>query len=887
MHRRLVASALALFLFGTSAVHAQDSAGVEFFEAKIRPLLVEHCQKCHGETKQRGGLRLDSKAGWEKGGDSGPAIVPKNLNRSHLIRMVRGTPKSVPEMPPDYRLSPELVEHLVKWVEMGAPDPRVGTVQAKSAGVDWKKAREFWAFQPLVAAKPPQVKGFDQPIDRFVAAQLQAKKLTPMGRADRWTLLRRATFGLTGLPPTREEMTAFLQDNSSDAWAKVIDRLLASPRYGEHQARAWLDLARYAEDQAHASGTGNNPHAWRYRDWVIAAFNQDLPYDRFVKLQIAADLFEQPGDDPNHRSALGFIGLGPVYYKNSDILRGVAEELDDRIDTLTRGFLGLTVACARCHDHKFDPIPTQDYYSLAGVFSSSKLSAVPVATPEKVEAYESAKAKATDAEQRVKDLLQVEKDRLAASKVGEVSKYMLAAWTLRAKKLDRPETTVDEEAKSAGLDKDTLSRMAAYLKKQEFSNFLLEYSKAKPLANGPREPSAEVRQAIDRYVEKVRANLEKPLVKGRNLDLQKDLFEDKGVFPITEKDVLAVAPVAWKKEYEQLRSVAQEAASKVPPELPACHGVVEAKPTTMKVYLRGNPYKLGELAPRRFLRILAGPEPPPFTQGSGRKELAEAIADPSNPLTARVFVNRIWQQHFGRGIVATPSNFGILGERPTHPELLDYLTAQFLRHGWSIKKLHREILLSETYQRSSQIDPRNHEVDPDNHWLWRANRRRLPVEAVRDALLAVSQELDLAMDGPSVDLDDLKNHRRAIYGKISRLDLSKLLRLFDFPDPNITSDRRNETTIPQQLLFAMNSPFFVARAKALADRLEQERDEAARVRRAYELAFARTPNTAEATIGSRYLALEDSAEDRARNQLTRLQRYAQSLLASNEFFYLD
>ncbi|MBV8879034.1 MAG: DUF1549 domain-containing protein, partial [Planctomycetaceae bacterium] len=337
---------------------AQDGDGNEFFETKIRPVLVEQCLKCHGEKKAKGGLRLDSRAGWEKGGDNGPALAPKKSGSSLLIKMIRGGSETPPEMPPEHPLGQSIVADFVRWVDMGAPDPRVGAASAAKA-IDWKAAGEFWAFRaPAVPS--------DRPIDAYIDEKLAAQKLKPSAPADRWTLLRRVTFDLTGLPPTDSEVRDFLADRSSEAFAKVVDRLLASPAYGEHQARLWLDLARFAEDQAHVS-EGKLGFAWRYRDWVIEAFNKDLPYDRFVKLQIAADLMEDDASDRADRRALGFIGLGNIYARPNDLARAKADQWDDRVDTLCRSFLGLTVSCARCHDHKFDPIPTQDYYSLTGV----------------------------------------------------------------------------------------------------------------------------------------------------------------------------------------------------------------------------------------------------------------------------------------------------------------------------------------------------------------------------------------------------------------------------------------------------------------------------------------------------------------------------------------
>jgi hypothetical protein len=382
-----LAAALLLLVGGASAP-AQDSSGTDFFESRIRPILTDRCLSCHGEKKSKGGLRLDSKAGWEKGGDSGPAILPKKPGSSPLVRMIRTEPGHLPQMPPDKPLPDAAVSDLVRWIEMGAPDPRTGSQIAAVKAIDWSAAAEFWSFRPV--APPPSAT-----IDGLIDATLAERKLRPVPRADRWTLIRRVTFDLTGLPPTGAEVRSFLDDTSSDAFAKVVDRLLASTAYGEHQARKWLDLARFAEDKIRTV-EGKPAQAWRYRDWVIEAFNRDLPYDRFVRLQIAADLMEGPEDDPADRRALGFLGLGNVFPRPNNINRSRAEEWDDRVDTLTRTFLALTVSCARCHDHKFDPIPTLDYYSLTGILAATKDERIWSAPRRYIAAYEAAAARAAD-----------------------------------------------------------------------------------------------------------------------------------------------------------------------------------------------------------------------------------------------------------------------------------------------------------------------------------------------------------------------------------------------------------------------------------------------------------------------------------------------------------
>jgi hypothetical protein len=764
-----------------------------------------------------------------------------------------------------------------------------------SDGPNWDEARQFWSFRPVVKPAPPALKnaaGVVTPIDRFIQAKLEEKGLKPVGPAERRTLIRRTNFDLTGLPPTPEEIEAFLKESESNpqaAYEALIDRLLASPAYGEAQARRWLDVARYAEDQAHTFAVTPNTSAWRYRDWVIGAFNDDLPYDRFVKYQIAADLYDAGSPAMvKHKPALGFFGLGAQYYKNSDAAKAAADELDDRVDTLTRGFLGLTVSCARCHDHKFDPVPTQDYYSIAGIFWSSKLANLPLASKEEIDRFQQAQGNVQMADKKVKELVQGEKDKVIKIKADELPAYLLAAWKLEARRLEKPNASAAEVAKPEKLDAGALDRMNKYLSRKTQGVPALEnLQKNMPKPGAKPEPPADVVNAAAAFRDFVKAAVGKAGEKPK-ADLLQALFGDKGVFPVTETDVVGKMTPECKLQYEALKKEHAEVVKALPPAPPVAHGITEANPVDLKVYVRGNPAKQGDVAPRRFLHVVAGNDPPRFTQGSGRKELAEAIADPKNPLTARVMVNRIWQQHFGRGIVGTPSNFGKLGEPPTHPELLDYLAARFVEQGWSVKKLHREIMLSATYRLSSEKEARATEIDPDNRLLWRAARQRLQVEAWRDALLAVSGKLDRSMGGPTTNLDSADNIRRTVYAKVSRHELSGFLRLFDFPDANITADRRSETTVPQQQLFVMNSAFMINQAKALAARLQKEAgDDAARVRRAYLLAFGRPAADDEVELALRYLVGKDTTEEASRNKLTRWERYAQALLASNEFMYVD
>ncbi len=750
-----------------------DPAAVEFFEAKVRPVLATHCLGCHGPEKSKAGLRLDARDSMIKGGESGPVVVPGKPDESALIEAVRD--EGDVQMPPKGKLKSAEIAALTDWVKRGAhwPAPRAGVtpsplateaVSAPSAEVV-KRAQSLWSFQPVGNPAPPEVQDLDwsqSPIDRFILARLETVGLSPSPRAEKAALIRRVTFDVLGLPPSPEEIAAFVRDDAPDAYGRLVDRLLASPHYGERWGRFWLDVARYGEDQAHSFQPRLYPHGFRYRDWLIRAFNRDLPYDRFILEQIAGDQLDGPEAERLDRlAALGFFACGPVYYGD----RNKLDQYADRIDTLTRGFLGLTVACARCHDHKYDPIPTTDYYALEGVFASTDYLEVPTVPKEQVEAYSKSEAAIAAKDKQIKGLAK-EKDQVAAK------------------------------------------------------------AKAKAL---------------------------------------------------------------WA-ELAELKK-------KAPPKYPVIHTLTDAsRPTDMPVLARGNPATPGAKVPRRFLTALGG-DRSAFRQGSGRLELAHAIAGSDNPLTARVMVNRVWQHHFGRGLVATDSNFGTLGERPSHPELLDWLSRRFIACGWSIKALHREILLSATYQQSSRFDSQGLAKDPGNVLLWRMNRRRLDVESWRDAMLTVAGRLDPAIGGPSVSLDAPGNRRRTAYAAISRHDLAWMLRLFDFPDPNITSGNRVETTVPLQQLFVLNSEFMVGAARAVAGRLragstpKTAHDDAQGIRRAYLLLYGRTATDREVELGLAYLRAPEPAtadpHSKTSTDLSRWECYTQALLAANEFLFVD
>ncbi len=853
------------------------AAAIEFFESKIRPVLVEQCYSCHsGESlekkKLKGGLRLDSAAAIRTGGDSGPAVTPGKPAESLLVKALHGT-GDVSVMPPKGKLPAKVIADFEKWIADGAADPRTETGTTTKAGVDIEKGRQHWAFQPPKKSTPPANAGKTD-LDKFVLAKLAEKGLTPAKPADKRTILRRVYFDLIGLPPTPEEVEAFEKNHSPNALESVISELLKSPRYGERWARHWLDVARYAEDQAHTFGVKPYSNAWQYRDWVIAALNSDMPYDQFLKLQLAGDLFpESAGDRFTRFAGLGILGLGAQYYGGNPTAR--ADELDDKLDVVTRGMLGLTVACARCHDHKFDPIPTRDYYSLAGIFNGGQMTQAPLATPDVVKTYDDAQKLVKEQDDKVKNWL-TEKARAAGeAEVSRTAKYLTAVRKMRDSGA-KPEKLVAEEK----LNRRFLDRWSRYLDSKNASKFPpMMKAFAEAPADDVSKKADEFQTALASAIEAVK----KPKPAKQHVELVKAILQDQnGPYFLKPEEVEKTLP---KPDAETLAGMKKELEARKkasPPMYPTAH-VMKGGGNAMKVYVRGNPAKHGEPAPKRFLQVLSpanSPEPKDFS----RLDLANAIASPDNPLTARVIVNRIWAQHFGRGIVNTPSNFGTLGDRPTHPELLDFLAVKFMENGWSLKWLHREILLSATYQQASAGNPANAEKDGDNAYLWRQNRRRLEVEPWRDSLLAVSGKLDLTTGGPTTDLRNAGNARRTVYGKISRHELDGLLRLFDFPDANVTADKRTLTTVPQQQLFAMNSDFMVTQAKAFTVRVAKlGKTDDEKIVAAYRLAFGRKPTEEEASIGRQFVALPADAKDR----LTRWEQYSQVLLAANEFLYVD
>ena len=868
---------------------------VDFFEMRVRPVLANNCFACH-TTSHLGGLEVNSREALLKGGNSGPAIVPGKPDESILIQAVSHTHARL-KMPPGGKLKEQEIEDLRTWITNGAvwPETKIAAPPGKTYVIT-PEQRAFWSFQPVRKQTPPAVGNKAWPkgsIDFFVLARLEAKGLQPMRPADKRTLIRRATFDLIGLPPAPEDVDAFLRDNSPDAFRKVVDRLLASPHYGERWGRYWLDIARYSDDKLNSTNDDPYPNSFRYRDWVIQAFNDDMPYNLFVKAQIAGDLLERP-DKEKMAAGLGFYGMSPEFQ-------------DDRVDATTRGFLGLTVGCATCHDHKFDPIPTKDYYSLLGVFESTKSYDYPLAPADTVEAFEKQKKKVTDKEKEIKDFLDAQGLQLAEIYAAQSAKYLMAARRV----MGTAKEDVFAAARPEHLDPETLERLVRYLRVTAKEHAFLK--RWDELASSGSDAELE-RVAVEFQALLLNVNREKKSIDEKNLIrlggstdrevlsgadllslardqyiLWRDFFGDSrigepykmdsGVFRYADKKIERFLAGEWRAHLDNLRTDLELAKKAMPPQYPFLHAIKDTdKPANVRVRIRGSADNLGEEAPRRFLQILSNADPQPFRKGSGRLELAEAITDPKNPLTARVLVNRIWQHHFGFGIVRTPSNFGQMGERPTHPELLDYLATRLVENHWSIKSLHREMMLSATYMLSAANSEKNFGIDPENRLLWRANRRRLDIEAMRDSLLYAAGELDLKVGGEAVPLTAEKNNRRTIYGFVSRRRLDRTLALFDFPNPNNTSEARMSTNTPVQRMFFMNSGLVMHEADALSNRLAKDAGpDTVKIRRAYRLLFGRDPEPAEIELGTEFLKAGSKAWP----------RYAQVLLSSNEFYFVN
>jgi hypothetical protein len=1102
------------------ASNTNNTGGEAFFEKKIRLLLAERCYGCHSAraAKLRGGLHLDSRKGIIAGGDSGPVIVPGSPERSRLIQAVRYTNPDL-RMPPKKALAANEVADLETWVKQGAPMP---LAEAAAAPMGDARLRKHWAFEPVKEPPLPSVKQVGwvkNPIDDFILAGLERKGLSPAAPVDKRTLLRRATYDLTGLPPTPEEVDAFLSDDSPEAFARVVDRLLASPGYGERWGRHWLDLVRYTDDFE---------EAWRYRDWVVAAFNDDLPYNQFIIRQIAGDRLPAPSPPlpPGEGKSEGqlervnadgiiattMLSLGP--WGGIDRRKRMADIVDDQIDTIGRGFLGLTLACARCHDHKFDPIPTADYYGLAGIFYSSRVISdsvylshgttrlhIPLVPACEVARHREHMARVREQEKKLQTAVEQQYAAFARSLLPQTALYLLSADDYQHQPSGQGNVAVEEFASRRGLQGFALSQWVNYLQGSPLGDFRLLHvpvrdydgeagvqvwgaSAERPwwgvnttnhevpietwllppgsvsinpgveggavgwkspftgkvriqgkLTDADPHDGTGVTWMIDQATAEGRRELSSgtlpnggvlKLEDGRTTErlasvsvktgdmiyLQIWLQQGDAHYDITNVDFTltrldgpgqwdlardarsylakgnphrdgygnaawhyfdmagsnrrprmpAVEPhlARWQKVASEVRSGmldrkaldraawdfqqaitsagpdsplvqdlvgvrspfwvngrddgkylparAREALSKLQgeldalkastPPLPCAHGVQEGGPRfslfsgiqDAQIHIRGRYDQLGKRVPRHFPAVLGGASGPPITSGSGRLELARWIASPDNPLTARVMVNRIWQHHFGDGIVRTPSNFGQLGARPTHPELLDWLARRFVASGWSVKAMHRLILLSAAYQQSSKPPAATLRADPDNLSFGRMNRRRLEAEALRDSILVICHRLDSRRGGPAAD--DAQSPRRMLYLKCSRSDRSGFGALFDAANASMHVEKRTASTVAPQALFLMNGPLLLDGVHHLVGSDASQAQPRERVQALYRSIYGRKPTAAEIELGCRFVASQaaeapaPAAADGSAS-LAPWETYAQALLLSNELLFMD
>ena len=894
---------------------------IEFFEANIRPVLMDTCGECHLNDPE-GELRIDTRASLLKGGETGPAIVPGDPEKSPLLRAIRRD-DGFPRMPKGKpKLPGAVIAAFTEWIRQGAPWPAEshaastpGTARTAAVYTITPEQRAWWAFTPLANPALPAVHRADwikTDVDRFILARLEREGLQPVKPADRRTLVRRATLDLTGLPPTSAEVDDFVADTSPDAFAKVVDRLLASPRYGETWGRHWLDVARYAEDDPRSldpmsRGFNPYPYAYLYRDWVVKAFNDDLPYDTFVKAQLAADALDEK-QRVRMLPALGFLGVGPWFYDNGSVEVTRADERHDRVDVVSRGFLGLTVACARCHDHKYDPIPQRDYYSLAGVFLNSPYYEYPLVPASVVSDYKTLEKKKKDKQELLAEFMTTESEQLAQTLALQTSAYMQAAWKVTGEPKEDAATVLA----AAKLDFELFGRWVRFLAKPpKFYPYLKKWQEmikdggsedqAKALASEFQELVVDVMfearaikaendviraKALPGTKKKEPANLPNEFITnddfcpGCGLEV-KSLAADKVFFygDMFRRDFADSAEPGNAKEddrpglfvfrgpaldrwlgadrrryIDDLRDDVKALTKAMPPKYPYVHGVRDAEAAQpIKVAIRGNPFKPGDEVPRRFPSVLLDGEAPPFTKGSGRAELADAIVN--EPIAARVIVNRIWKWTFGTGLVNSPSNFGKLGEQPSNPELLEYLASWFVSNGRSIKQLQRLLMLSAVYQSGTADSPAAFAKDSGNRWYWRANRRRMSAEEVRDSALFVAGRLDDKMGGPSEELTPAAT-RRTLYARVSRYKLDQFLQLFDFPAPTISAEQRFSTNVPLQRLFLMNSDFMQQQAEHLARGLAPEADNSARIVKAYRTLFGREPKPDELAAGLDYLSAE-------------------------------
>lgn len=971
MRRFPPAIPLLLWIFVSTASYADE--GNDFFEAKVRPLLVKHCYECHSGEKTKGGLALDTKSGWEKGGESGSPISIGEPDKSLLVAAIR---YETLEMPPSGKIPEDEIQILEAWVRMGAPDPRVSP--SKIGGMTADQAHSWWAFQPL----PPLMNGFSSTsIDQAIEGFLDERGIVASSPADRRSWLRRASFDLIGMPPTPEEMNAFVSDSSSDATSRVIEQLLASPQYGVQWGRHWLDVVRYADT---AGENTDRPlvHAWRYRNWVFDAFNRDLPYDQFIKMQIAGDLLFENASEPQRSEgiiATGYLAIARRF--GHDIDKDIHLTYEDIIDNLGKNFVGITTGCARCHDHKYDPVTAEDYYGLMGFFASTKFSfpgcepkgqpkdMIPLLAPQKIESlmqpwkersaiYEAEKKKRQEsadlARKTLKEQLATTTHLLAQGKIAEGTSVPIATGatqpldSIAVRKGEVLQLSVlpnDNHGADSTLVEWTIRSQDVPDQVWSTSELIPDFLQSNPHAgaHGATWFLLDVTDGPSPLVEKRKSNGGSDAIQSWSIGSEPSVFVNSSDGPanvwtslpakslfvhpgqnrtvaiawtspidgtvsiegrVGDAHPAALDGVSFRLEHfattdiaEKLIAIVDEKIAPLqspgpPPEIPVAYAVAEAAPVHSKVHLRGDPEKLGSEIPRRWISVLGG-DPLPENSGSGRQQLGDWIA--SEPIAARVMVNRIWQHHFGQGLVRTPNDFGSRGDLPSHPQLLDQLAAFFVESGYSIKAMHRLIMNTAAYQRSSMATDSATVNDPENRFLSHFQRRRLTAEEMRDSLLAVSQQLDLSPSQshpfPPESNWTFTQHdpfnavydtnKRSAYLMVQRQRRHPFLALFDGADPNASSPIRQSTTVPTQALYFLNDPFFHSQASQVATELLKQPDDATRIRSLFQRSLQREPTPSEQSRLLDFVQQYGASPEENWSAATRI------LLACNEFLYLD
>ncbi|MFL2943413.1 MAG: DUF1553 domain-containing protein [Limisphaerales bacterium] len=931
------------FIFLTATTTwAADSAGLEFFEKKIRPVLVSECYQCHSkDEKVKGGLRLDWKGGWQEGGDSGAAIIPGQVGKSLLIQAIRYSDAEL-EMPPKKRLTADQVADFEKWVAMGAPDPRKSAeATTEDQQLNLEAARRFWAFQSVTKPAEPQLKDKTWPrngIDRHVLAAQEAKGIGPGSDAEDLTLLRRLYFDLTGLPPTPEQMAAFQKAVAKDrqiALEQTVDALLASPHFGERWGRHWLDVVRFSE----STGGGRTllmKEAWRYRDYVVNAFNADKSYTDFIREQIAGDLLPEGtiAERRERLTATAFLLLGPTNYELQDKTVLEMDIIDEQMDTMGKAFMALTIGCARCHDHKFDPIRTEDYYGMAGIFKGTKVVVhsnvskwnerpLPMDAAQEAKAKNSAaliaeKKKAIAALKKklgksVSDASPVPVASLPGIVVDDLQAKLKGAWTKSTSNKDYVGKNYIHDGAVGKGEKSVTYRVSF----QSDAKYEVRVSYAHG-NNRARKVPVLIRHAdgeVTKYIDQTkRAPIDGQFISLGTFDFlagdwdavvistkgtQNHVIADAVQFlpennPATPKPIAKPdkpvptdnADKARLAELEKELKSLEAKAVKQPRIIAADEG---DNPGDIQIAIRGNVHNAGPKTPRRFIQVLnRGDLPEIAPKASGRLELANWMASPEHPLTARVFANRVWHHLFGKGLVTSVDNFGHMGRLPTNQPLLDHLAVRFVEEGWSMKKLIREIVLSRTYQLSTATGAQA-KVDLENELHWRQNRRRLQAESIRDAILSVSGQLDKTMGGPTIKAGtsieygyNFDDTRRSLYTPVFRNTPLEILAVFDFADPNLVVGERTTSSVPTQALFLMNNPFVRQQAEAAATRLLQEdlADDSARIAHAYQRTLGRRPTSTERDVILKFVQTE-------KNSATAWTQVLHSLVASLDFRFLN